>query len=113
MPRQATSRHDRRADAAGGPGGPGQGPAGAGPVLPPRRRRLRDRRWVRITLALLVAFCLWVSWSVGHALTVPGGGTMSERLAEWARDHYLGPVVTLGEYLTYKPPRVGASRRSR
>jgi hypothetical protein len=62
---------------------------------------------VRITLALLVAFCLWVSWSVGHALTVPGGGTVSERLAEWARDHYLGPVVTLGEYLTYKPPRVG------
>jgi hypothetical protein len=32
---------------------------------------------------------------------------MSERLAEWARDHYLGPVVTLGEWMTYQPPKVG------
>jgi hypothetical protein len=62
---------------------------------------------VRITLTLLVAFVLWTSWSVGNALTVPGGGTVSDRLAEWARDHYLGPVVTFGEYLTYKPPVKG------
>ncbi len=48
-----------------------------------------------------------ITWSVGHALTMPGGGSMSERLAEWARDHYLGPVVTLGEWLTYQPPKVG------
>jgi hypothetical protein len=47
------------------------------------------------------------AWSVGHAMTMPGGGSMSERLAEWARDHYLGPVVTLGEWLTYQPPKVG------
>ena len=72
-----------------------------------RRRRLRDRRWVRITLALVVAFALWISWSVGHALTVPGGGTVSERLAEWARGHYLGPVVTFGEWVSYQPPKVG------
>jgi hypothetical protein len=44
---------------------------------------------------------------VGHALTAPGGGTLSTRLAEWARDHYLGPVVTFGEWLTYQPPKVG------
>ena len=48
-----------------------------------------------------------IIWSVGHAMTMPGGGSMSERLAEWARDHYLGPVVTLGEWLTYQPPKVG------
>jgi hypothetical protein len=48
-----------------------------------------------------------ICWSVGHALTMPGGGSLSERLAEWARDHYLGPVVTLGEWLTYQPPKVG------
>jgi hypothetical protein len=54
-----------------------------------------------------VAILIPVSWSVGHALTMPGGGTLSERLAEWARDHYLGPVVTLGEWLTYQPPKVG------
>jgi hypothetical protein len=48
-----------------------------------------------------------ISWSVGHALTYAGGGSVSQRLAEWARDHYLGPVVTLGEWLTYQPPKVG------
>ena len=48
-----------------------------------------------------------VGWSVGHAMTMPGGGSMSQRLAEWARDHYLGPVVTFGEWLTYQPPKVG------
>ncbi len=44
---------------------------------------------------------------MGHALTVPGGGPLSTRLAEWARDHYLGPVVTFGEWLTYQPPKAG------
>ena len=58
-------------------------------------------------MALLVAFVLWLGWSVGHALTMPGGGTVSERLAEWARDHYLGPVVTFGEWVSYQPPKVG------
>jgi Phosphodiester glycosidase len=54
-----------------------------------------------------VVLLLPVFWSVGHALTMPGGGSVSERLAEWARDHYLGPVVTFGEWLTYQPPKVG------
>jgi hypothetical protein len=72
-----------------------------------RRRRLRHRAWFRITAGLLAAFLLVVSWSVGHALTMPGGGSASERLAEWARDHYLGPVVTFGEWVTYQSPKVG------
>jgi hypothetical protein len=71
------------------------------------RRRLRDRRGFRIAAVLLAVFLCLVGWSVGNALTAPGGGTMAERLAEWARDHYLGPVVTLGEWLTYQPPKVG------
>ena len=61
----------------------------------------------------------WVGFSVGQALAAPGGGSMSTTLAEWARDHYLGPVVTFGEWLTYSPPKVGgkpgfslAARRS-
>jgi hypothetical protein len=57
-------------------------------------------------VVLAVFLCL-VGWSVGGALTAPGGGTTAERLAEWARDHYLGPVVTLGEWLTYQAPKVG------
>jgi hypothetical protein len=58
-------------------------------------------------MALLLAFVIWLGWSIGHALTYPGGGTVSERMAEWARDHYLGPLVTFGEWVSYKPPQVG------
>ena len=58
-------------------------------------------------LAVLAVFLFLVSWSVGNALTVPGGGTLSERLAEWARDHDLGPLVTFGEWLSYQSPKVG------
>ncbi len=58
-------------------------------------------------LAAALAFCVWLAFSVGHALTMPGGGSFSERMAEWARDHYLGPVVTFGEWLSYSPPKTG------
>jgi hypothetical protein len=56
---------------------------------------------------VLLAICCWLSFSIGQALTAPGGGNLSARIAEWARDHYLGPVVTFGEWLTYSPPKVG------
>ncbi|MGO8958429.1 MAG: phosphodiester glycosidase family protein [Streptosporangiaceae bacterium] len=90
------------------PGQPGRD--GRGSKL--RRRRnwlphLPRRRWSRLTAAIVIAFMIPVCWSVGNALTVPGGGTFSERLAEWARSHYLGPVVTFGEWLTYSPPKAG------
>ena len=96
---------------------PGGGDAGR-PGVPARRRhgragrsgprrRLRSRRWFQVVLAAVLAFCIWLGFSVGHALTMPGGGTISERMAEWARDHYLGPVVTFGEWLTYSPPKAG------
>jgi hypothetical protein len=55
-------------------------------------------------LALLLG---WVAFSVGQAVTAPGNTGMSARLAEWARDHYLGPVVTFGEWISYQPPKVG------
>jgi hypothetical protein len=66
-----------------------------------------QRRWSRITSGIIIVALLPVVWSVGHAMTMPGGGSTSQRLAEWARDHYLGPVVTFGEWLTYQPPKVG------
>ncbi len=62
------------------------------------RRPLRDRRGARVAAAVIVVIFAWFSWSLGHALTDPGGGTLSERAAEWARDHELGPVVTFGEW---------------
>ena len=56
---------------------------------------------------MLIVVLVPISWSVGHALTMTGGGAVSQRLAEWARDHYLGPLVTLGEWMTYQPPKAG------
>jgi hypothetical protein len=65
------------------------------------------RRWRRLVLGAVAVFLILVGWSVGHALTAPGGGSFSDRLAEWARDHYLGPLVTFGEWVTYQPPKAG------
>jgi hypothetical protein len=62
---------------------------------------------LRVIAAAVAALIVVVGWSISHALTIPGGGTFSERMAEWARDHYLGPVVTFGEWLTYQKPRAG------
>jgi hypothetical protein len=59
-----------------------------------------------VASAIIVAL-IPTGWSIGHALTMPGGGTFSERMAEWARDHYLGYLVTLGEELTYQAPKRG------
>ncbi len=72
-----------------------------------RIRRFFRYRTVRVITALIAVFCCWLAFSVGQALAAPGGGSMSSKLAEWARDHYLGPVVTFGEWLTYQPPKVG------
>jgi Phosphodiester glycosidase len=72
-----------------------------------RLRRFARRPTVRVIGALFAVFLIWVAFSVGQALTASNGLTASEKLAEWARDHYLGPVVTFGEWLTYSPPKVG------
>jgi len=95
-------------------GGPRNGgPRNGGPAARPARRgrgrirRFFRRRTVRVILALITVFCCWLAFSVGQALAAPGGGSVSAKLAEWARDHYLGPVVTFGEWITYQPPKVG------
>jgi hypothetical protein len=62
---------------------------------------------VRLALTAFALLLCWVAWSVGQTLTAPGNTGTSARLAEWARDHYLGPIVTLGEWLSYNPPKVG------
>ena len=103
-------------DADGGPGRRRRGRRGRraegsddtkGPRRRGRIRRLLRRRTVRVILALIAVFCCWLAFSVGQALAAPNGGSMSSKLAEWARDHYLGPVVTFGEWLSYQPPKVG------
>jgi hypothetical protein len=72
-----------------------------------RLRRLFRLKTVRGIGVLLLVFIVWVAFSVGQALTAPNGGSTTSKLAEWARGHYLGPVITLGEELTYNPPKVG------
>jgi len=94
-------RRDRRGRGAEA-GGHTEGPGRRG-----RIRRLLRRRTVRVILALIAVFCCWLAFSVGQALAAPNGGSLSSKLAEWARDHYLGPVVTFGEWVSYQPPKVG------
>jgi hypothetical protein len=72
-------------------------------------RRFLRRPTVRVIGALTGVFLLWVCFSVGQALAAPGGGNTSTKLAEWARDHYLGPVVTFGEWVTYQAPAKGGN----
>src|ERR1700753_3993405 len=80
---------------------------GRGHAKPHRLQRLFRLRAVRVIGVLALLFFVWVAFSVGQALAAPNGGSTSSKLAEWARDHYLGPVVTFGEWLTYNPPKAG------
>ncbi len=96
----------------GDPSGSGNGrrtgrPGRRGPNNRQRFRRFLRLRTVRVILALIVVFLVWAGISVGQALVAPGGGSTSSKLAEWASDHDLGPVVTFGEWLSYSPPKVG------
>jgi hypothetical protein len=74
-----------------------------------RRKERRHRyRWIwRAVLALVAAFAIVVGYSLSNALTVPGGGTFSQRVAEWFRNNNMGFLVTFGEWLTYEPPKRG------
>ncbi|HEY6494395.1 MAG TPA: phosphodiester glycosidase family protein [Trebonia sp.] len=76
----------------------------------PKRHRLRRffrLRTVRAAGVALLVLVVWLGFSIGQALTASNGGSAASKLAEWARDHYLGPVVTFGEWLTYNPPKTG------
>jgi len=99
---------------------PGQGPGGpallqepSGDVPRPRKvrfrrtRKLFRRRSVRIVSAVVALCLVWVMFSAGQATFKNNGQGAAANLAEWARDHYLGPVVTFGEWLTYNPPPKG------
>ena len=80
---------------------------GRGQTRQQRLRRFVRLRTVRVAGVLVLVFFVWLASSIGQALAAPNGGSVSSKLAEWARDHYLGPAVTFGEWLTYNPPKVG------
>lgn len=72
-------------------------------------RRVLRRPTVRIALVAFALGGLVLGRSVSLALTAPGTDSVSARLAIWARDHRAGALVTLGERLAYKPPKVGGA----
>ena len=75
------------------------------------RRVLRSRVF-RGVAAVLVVCLLWTGWSIGRALTGPRTDSAASRVAEWARDHHLGWVVTDLEKIQYwwDPPMTGGPR---
>ena len=71
----------------------------------------RRRIWVRRTGVVMVLPLAWLSWSVGGVLLAPGTDTVTARLAEWARFHGMGGVVSELERIQYQlaPPKVGGA----
>jgi hypothetical protein len=72
-----------------------------------RTRRFFRRPTVRVVSALIAVFVIWVAVSAGQATFQNNGQGAAANLAEWARNHHLGPIVTFGEWLSYNPPKVG------
>ncbi len=56
-------------------------------------------------------FLAIVLWSISTALLAPGTDPVSARLAEWGRNHYLGPIVSALENAKYNvsKPKVGGA----
>ena len=70
---------------------------------PGRKRRLTRRGRLLRTSVLTVLLVVggWLALSIGGALTAPGTDSTTARLAEWARTHHLGFVVTSLERAQY------------
>lgn len=85
----------------------------------PKRRRFRSfisktmlRRRLAAVLALVLAGGVVVTgWSVTSAALAPTNDPLSAKVAEWARDHGLGSVVTSLEGVQYwlNPPKIGGT----
>jgi Phosphodiester glycosidase len=66
-----------------------------------RRPRHPAIRVLQILALVVLVFIGLVGYSVGGALTRPGNDSVSQRVAEWARDHHLGSIVTWLEKVQY------------
>ena len=80
----------------------------AAPQAHVRRRRNPLVRVLQILAVVVLIFFGVVGYSVGGALNRPGNDSVSARVAEWARDHHLGSVVTWLEKVQYSEnkPRI-------
>lgn len=84
------------------------------PSSRPRSYTRRPTRvyWLRRLIAGALALAvLSTSWSLITALRAPGTDDVPTRLAEWGRDHAMGPLVTLAETAQYNlnPPTTGGT----
>jgi Phosphodiester glycosidase len=73
---------------------------------PPYRRR----RLLTVFGLVLVAFILWLAFSLGGALTNPAlGSSFSSRFSEWARTHGGASIVNWveKEWYSHHPPPIG------
>jgi hypothetical protein len=69
---------------------------------------IKRRKYIRRSLAGVFLILLgYVSFTMYPYVTGPGTDPLSARVAEWARDHGLGTVVTWLENETYKAPPTG------
>jgi hypothetical protein len=67
-------------------------------------------RGLQVLALVVLVFIGIVGYSVGGYLTRPGNDSVSQRVAEWGRDHHLGSLVTWLEQVQYsqnKPTKGG------
>jgi hypothetical protein len=104
-----------RAAAGGNPPGRGRraggNPPGRGRRLAPRPKGRRRRLARRVTAVAVGVVIVTAGVVVVPALTAPGNDSIAARLAESARDHGLGFIVTGMEAVQYRlnPPRSGGT----
>ncbi len=69
------------------------------------------RRWVAAALAVVVIAGVPLSWSFARALTVPGGGSLGARTADWVRAMGGSRLIAWMEntYYSHHPPPAGGT----
>ena len=69
------------------------------------------RRFLRTFAFVLLGGIIVTGWSVSRAISAPTNDPLSAKVAEWARDHGLGSVVTGLEAVQYRlnPPKIGGA----
>jgi hypothetical protein len=77
------------------------------------RTHRRRRRVLAVVLLAFVVFFVWLSVSLGSALTNPAlGSSLSARAAEWLREQPGGSTVVVwaeNEWYSHHPPKVGGA----
>ena len=108
-PAHARSRGSASRRVASSRSGSGSG-GGARPSGKPPARVYRRRRIIVGLLAALLAFLIWLTFSLGTALTDPSlGSSLMPRFAEWGRSHGIGFAVNWfeKEWYALNPPKKG------